>query len=135
MMKGAPPGSLGLAAASGWINSQIFVDFMAHFIRCTHSSMDNPSLLIMDNHEAHLSKEALDLAKSSGILILHHRTTSKMQPLDVGVFVPFKKIFNAAIDLFMLRNPGRPVTIYDVAEFIGYAHQRAMIPVNICNAS
>lgn len=32
--------------------------------------MKNPSLLIMDNHELHLSIEALDLAKENGVTIL-----------------------------------------------------------------
>ncbi|CAH2100754.1 unnamed protein product [Euphydryas editha] len=67
---GAPPGSLGLATSSGWMNSELFITTMKHFIKHTSSSMENPSLLIMDNHESHLSIEALDLAKENGVTIL-----------------------------------------------------------------
>lgn len=33
MLHGAPPGTLGLATASGWMNAQLFVDVMKHFIQ------------------------------------------------------------------------------------------------------
>lgn len=136
MLHGAPPGTLGLAAASGWMNADIFVDVMRHFIKHVSASKDNPALLLMDNHESHLSIEALELAKSSGvtILTLHPHTTAKLQPLDVGLNGPFKSYYNAAVDSWMLRNPGRPLTIYNVAECVGSAYLKAMTPVNIISA-
>lgn len=136
MLKGAPPGSLGLAAPSGWMNSELFVAVIRHFIKNSNSSPENPSLLIFDNHESHLSLEALNLAKSFGVtvLTLHPHTSAKLQPLDVGVFGPFKTFFNGAIDSWLLRNPGKPITIYDLAECIGTAYNRAMTPMNIINS-
>ncbi|CAH2108862.1 unnamed protein product [Euphydryas editha] len=136
MLKGSPPGSLGLATSSGWMNSDLFVTTMKHFIKHTSSSMENPSLLIMDNHESHLSIEALDLAKENGvtILTLHPHTSAKLQPLDVGIYSPFKSYYNAAMESWLLKNPGKPVTIYDIAELIGIAFTRAMTPTNIINS-
>lgn len=136
MLQGAPPGTLGLAAATGWMNAEIFVDVMKHFIKHVSASKENPALLIMDNHESHLSIEALELAKSSGvtILTLHPHTTAKLQPLDVGLNGPFKTYYNAAVDSWLLRNPGRPLTIYNIAECVGPAYLKAMTPVNIVNA-
>lgn len=136
MIKGAPTGTLGLAAPSGWMNSELFVLVMKHFIKHVAASHENPALLIMDNHESHLSIQALDLAKDSGvtILTLHPHTTAKMQPLDVGLNAPFKAFYNAAVDSWLLRNPGKPLTIYDVAECVGIAYPKAMTPVNICQA-
>lgn len=136
MLKGAPPGSLGLATSSGWMNSELFVTTMKHFIKHTSSSKENPSLLIMDNHESHLSIEALDLAKENGvtILTLHPHTSAKLQPLDVGIYSPFKTYYNSAMESWMLKNPGKPVTIYDLAELIGTAFTRAMTPTNIINS-
>ncbi|KAJ8732554.1 hypothetical protein PYW07_015153 [Mythimna separata] len=133
MLTGAPPGSLGLAHASGWMTSELFVDVMKHFIKHSAASPDNPALLILDNHESHLSIEALELAKSSGvtILTLHPHTTAKMQPLDVGLNAPFKVYYNSAIDSWMMKNPGKPMTIYNVAECVGVAYARAMTPMNI----
>lgn len=136
MLKGAPPGSLGLATSSGWMNSELFVTTMKHFIKHTSSSKENPSLLIMDNHESHLSIEALDLAKENGvtILTLHPHTSAKLQPLDVGIYSPFKSYYNAAMESWLLKNPGKPVTIYDLAELIGIAFTKAMTPTNIINS-
>lgn len=92
MLIGAPPGSLGLAHPSEWMTSDLFIEVMKHFINHAAASPENPVLLILDNHEAHLSIEALDIAKGSGvtILTLHPHTTAKMQPLDVGLNAPFK---------------------------------------------
>ncbi|XP_045762732.1 uncharacterized protein LOC123865623 [Maniola jurtina] len=136
MIKGAPPGTLGLATPSGWMNSELFVDTIKHFIKNTSSSKENPSILIMDNHESHLCIEALDIAKENGvtILTLHPHTSAKLQPLDVGIYSPFKSYYNAAMELWLLNNPGKGVTIYDLAELIGTAFIRTMTPTNIINA-
>lgn len=136
MLKGAPTGTLGLANPSGWMNVELFCDVMKHFIKHTCSSKENPSLLIYDNHESHLSIAALDLAKDNGVTILTFppHSTNKMQPLDVGVFGPFKTAYNAAVDSWMLRNPGIPLTIYSIAECVGAAYGKAMTPSNITAA-
>lgn len=69
MIEGAPAGTLGLANQSGWMNSDLFVPTMQHFIDQTQSSKENPSLLIMDNFEAHISLKAIELAKNNGVTI------------------------------------------------------------------
>ncbi|CAH2095091.1 unnamed protein product [Euphydryas editha] len=136
MMHGAPPGSLGLANPSGWMTSDLFVEVMKHFIKCSSTTPENPCLLIMDNHESHLSIEALDLAKQSGVVILtfHPHTTHKLQPLDVGLMGPLKTYYYSALESWMLQNPGKPVTIYEIARFIGHAYPRSMTPLNISAA-
>lgn len=136
MIKGTPPGTLGLATPSGWMNSELFPEVIKHFIKHSSSSMANPSLLILDNHESHLSIESLELAKSNGITILTlpPHSSHKTQPLDVGVFKPFKCFYNATMDSWMMSHPGQPVTIYEVGAFIGEAYQKAMTPMTIANA-
>lgn len=100
MLRGAPPGSLGLVNLSGWMNSELFVKVIKHFIKHTSATPENPALLIMDNHESHLSIKVLNLAKKFGITIvtLHPHTTAKLQPLDVGLLAPFKVFYNAAVE-------------------------------------
>lgn len=133
MINKAPPGTLGLAQPTGWMNSQLFADVMRHFVRVTGSSKDNPSLLIVDNHESHLSPEALNIAKDNGVTLLTipPHTSHKLQPLDVSVFGPLQKYYNAALDSWMMRNPGVPMSIYSVAEIFGISFEKAMTPVNI----
>lgn len=136
MLRGAPPGTLGLAAPSGWMNTNLFLEVMKHFIKYSNSSKENPSLLIYDNHESHLSIVVLNLAKANGVTILTvpPHSTNKMQPLDVGVYRPFSIAYNAAVDSWMMRHPGKPLSIYEVAECVGIAHEKALTPSNIINA-
>ncbi|CAH2086467.1 unnamed protein product [Euphydryas editha] len=131
MMHGAPPGSLGLANPSGWMTTDLFVEVMKHFIKFSSTTPENPCLLIMGNHESHLSIKALDLGKQSGVVIFtfHPHTTHKLQPL-MG---PFKTYYYSALESWILQNPGKPVTIYEIARFIGHAYPRSMTPLNIFN--
>lgn len=88
MIKNTPPGTLGLATPTGWMNSAIFPEVMKHFIKHANASKENPCILILDNHESHLSIEALDLAKNAAvnILTLPPHTSAKLQQLDVGIY-------------------------------------------------
>lgn len=135
MINGAPTGTLGLATQNGWMNGALFVQTMQHFINHTNSSRDNPSLLILDNHESHICIEALNLAKDNGVTVLTvpPHTTGKLQLLDVGVFCPFKVAYNKAVDSWLMRNAGKTFTIYDVAGCVKEAHMKAMTPNNICS--
>ncbi|KAJ8937004.1 hypothetical protein NQ314_012086 [Rhamnusium bicolor] len=133
MLVGAAPGTLRLAQPTDWMTAFLFVEVMKHLIQHTSSSLDNSSLLIFDNHESHLSLEVLKLAKTYGveILTLPTHSSNKLQPLDVGVFGPFQTYYRAAHDSWMIRNPGKTFSIYNVAEYVGIAHAKAMTPENI----
>lgn len=133
MLKNATPGSIGAANKSGWSNSEIFVKFLTHFIDIVKPEMGKEVLLVLDNHETHLSLNALNLAKKNGIIILTFppHTSHKLQPLDRTVFSPFKKYYNKACKEWMLSNPGKPISIYDVAELVGKAYSQAFTPRNI----
>jgi len=89
MIRGAPPGTIGLAAKSGWMTVELFYNVMEHFIKYSGSTTQNPTLLIFDNHESHLSCKTLDLAKSNGVTILTipPHCSHRMQPLDVSVYI------------------------------------------------
>ncbi|KAJ8913088.1 hypothetical protein NQ315_006589 [Exocentrus adspersus] len=71
---------------------ECFVQVIKHFIKHTNALKENPALLIMDNHESHLSIEVINLCKDNGITILTipPHCTNKLQPLDVGVLKPFQ---------------------------------------------
>ncbi|KAF2885440.1 hypothetical protein ILUMI_20720 [Ignelater luminosus] len=133
MLAVAPAGSLGLANTSGWMTSDLFIQVLDHFIKFTNSCSENPTLLIYDDHESHISLTTVEKARKFGvnILTLPPHCSHRMQPLDVSVFGPFKSYYNAAVDSWMLRNPGIPMTIYQVAECMGEAHPKAFTPANI----
>lgn len=133
MLKGAPPGSIGFAHPSGWSNSEIFLEFLKHFINHTRPTMDQKVLLILDNHKSHITVDVLNLAKKSGIVLLTFppHTSHKLQPLDRGVFGPLKKYYNSACGDWLLKNCAKPMTIYDVCECVGIAYPLAFTPNNI----
>jgi len=99
MVINAYPGTLGLAKEKGYNTKETFVDIMKHFIKCTNSSKDNPTLVLLDNVDTHFSTSVLDLAKDNGVTIFTFppHFTHKLQPLDVGFFGPFKSYYDKAI--------------------------------------
>jgi len=132
MISGCPPGSVGVASPSGWMNAETFLQWMKHFINHTRCGVDNKVLLILDNHESHVSYECLELAKRSGVMMvtLPPHCSHKLQPLDRTVFGPFKRYYNSACDDWVVENP-RPMQITDVAALVGRAYPLAFTPSNI----
>ncbi|XP_054259709.1 uncharacterized protein LOC128984415 [Macrosteles quadrilineatus] len=135
MIKGAPVGSIGGANPSGWSNEELFVQFLLHFIKHSGASIENPVILLLDNHESHISVAAIQTAKSNGVIMVtfHPHTSHKMQPLDVGVFGPFKTFYNKAMKDWTTRpeNVAKPATIYDIPELVNRAFLEAFTPKNI----
>ena len=132
-VNGAPPNSIGAAHPSGWMTAENFLTFMKHFVRHVRCSQEETVLLILDNHESHLSIEVLEFAKENGVIMLSFppHTSHKLQPLDRSVYGPFKKYYNSACDGWIVGHPGRTMTIYDIAGVVGTAFPRAMTPANI----
>ena len=97
MLRGAPAGSLGLANPSGWMKQDIFPQVLKHFIDNMTVSKDQPGVLIMDNHNSHITLEGVELAKNNGLdlLTLPPHCSHKLQPLNVGVFGAFKKFYSS----------------------------------------
>ncbi|XP_060075659.1 uncharacterized protein LOC132555320 [Ylistrum balloti] len=133
MLYGAPPGTVGVANPSGWMTSENFTVYMQHFIKATKCSKERPVLLILDNHESHISIETIVLAKDNGVtmLTLPPHCSHKMQPLDRSVYGPFKSLYTKAANDFMISHPGQPITIHNVSQIIGKAYPLAFTPRNI----
>ncbi|XP_072394614.1 uncharacterized protein [Diabrotica undecimpunctata] len=84
MLKGAPSGSAEAAIKTGWANGEVFIDILRHLHHFTKSSSEFPILLIMDNHESHITIASLEFCKANGIILLTlpPHTSEKLQPLD-----------------------------------------------------
>ena len=94
-----------------------------HLVRNTRCSKDTPCLLLLDNHESHLSIGALNFASTNGIVMLSFppHCTHKLQLLDRSLYGPLKKYINTAIDEWLLNHPGQTFTIYDIPGVIAEA--------------
>lgn len=133
MLIGAPPNSAGAANTSGWMTADIFPLFLKHFVVHGKCSLDNKVLLILDNHESHISIKSLNFAKQNGIILLAipPHCSHRLQPLDVSVYYSFKNACDKASNEWMGKHPGMVVTIYDLAYIIGKAFPLAMKSTNI----
>jgi hypothetical protein len=54
----APEGSIALAKPSGWMNGELFLEVLEHIREHTEASVEYMILLLLDNHESHISLPA-----------------------------------------------------------------------------
>jgi len=95
MLKGTLPGSAVITTDNGWINGETWGQFLQFFIGhlgARPPTLEDPVLLIVDGHRTRLNNESLSYARAHHVhlMLLPPNMTSHMQPLDVGVFGPFK---------------------------------------------
>lgn len=128
LMNGAPPSSIYACHQSGWIQQEIFVQWLHHFIEFTKPTEEDPVILILDGHYSHTKNlEVVNVARAHHVVIicLPPHSTHKMQPLDVAFMSPFKTYYAQEISQWLKQHPGRVVTVYQVAELFGMAYNRA----------
>ena len=124
LLHGAPPGTIGATSPSGWINSQLYIQWLRHFIKHSGATADHKVLLILDNHESHVSLDAWDLCRANGIIVisLPPHCSHRCQPLDIAVFGPLKSAYYRRCDEWMKSHPGKRITQYEVAGLFGDAY-------------
>ena len=126
LMNGAPPQSLGCCSATGWTDSNLFVKWLRHFKQFTNCSPATPQIVIMDGHHSHKTLEAILFARENGITLitLPPHSTHKLQPLDRTYFKSLKCAYRSECDSWMVTNPGRRISLFDVAAIFGRAYLR-----------
>uniref|UniRef100_A0A2L2YKN8 DDE-1 domain-containing protein n=1 Tax=Parasteatoda tepidariorum TaxID=114398 RepID=A0A2L2YKN8_PARTP len=129
----APTGSLGLATKSGWMTKELFPTVLHHIKEHTKSDIENPILLLIDNHNSHISIQAITYAKENGITLLSFppHCSHRLQPLDVAVYGAFKAACKVAFNDWLLNNPGKTVSIYNIPSLAAKAYYRSFTPTNI----
>lgn len=137
MLNGAPEGSLGLANSpkSGWMTGPLFIEVLKHIQKHTNCSKDNKILILMDNHETHCTLDSVLFARDNGMVFVTFppHCSHRLQPLDVSVLGPFKSKFRVAQNDWMVTNPGKTITIHDLAGLTKLAYNSAFTPNNICS--
>lgn len=124
LMNGAPAGSIGDCSESGWVNEDLFFKWLQHFQKFTSSSVENPVLLIADNHSSHISISIWEFVREHGIyfVTIPPHTSHRVQPLDVSFFKPLKTNYAENVRLWLLQNHGKGVTPADVAGIFNKAY-------------
>ncbi|KAJ8913070.1 hypothetical protein NQ315_006571 [Exocentrus adspersus] len=109
------------------------IEHIADHIKCTK---ENKVLLILDNHESHISVNAITVCRERGIVLLTvpPHTTNKLQPLDVGINGPFKTFLARAQHDWLLSNPGKVITIRHLARLSKFAYENAFTMKNVTSS-
>ncbi|KAJ8301133.1 hypothetical protein KUTeg_020120 [Tegillarca granosa] len=131
LLSGGSPGADGCVSDSGWSNLDIFENY---FVQGRDSSQ--PILLSYDGHTSHVSLHLIEWAKSENIIlfVIPPHTSHLLQPMDVGCFAPFQKLYNRECHSFVKKNGGQVVTRNDVCHLASEAYTQALSHNNIVSA-
>ncbi|EFX75902.1 hypothetical protein DAPPUDRAFT_249755 [Daphnia pulex] len=132
-MNNSVPGSIAFANGTGWFDGNIMVHVIEHLQKYVQNSKENPLLIIWDNFSAHLDYLVVKKANDYGmeLLTLPPHTSHELQPLDVSVFVAMKKFIKAAHMEWYRNNPGKRITIHEIAGLSKDPFYKAMTPANL----
>lgn len=71
LMRGASPDAIGVAHPSGLVQTNLFTQWMQHFIDKIKPSETSPVLLILDGHYSHTKNlDAIDQARKNNVYII-----------------------------------------------------------------
>lgn len=117
LFKDAPPGTLNLVTETGYMNTDLFVEWLKHFVQHSKPSKDDPVLLIADNHSSHCSLQAVLYLRQNHVtfVTLPPHASHIMQPLDKGFFGPLKTAYAAEAEKWLVQHPGEVIKLTDIA--------------------
>ena len=93
----------------GWMDRDIFVQWLYHFNFRVKPSKGAPVLLTLDGHISHTEDlNAIEKAKQNGIIMLSlpPHSSHRMQPLGVTYFKPLSAYFNQTADRWVRTHVG-----------------------------
>lgn len=135
MLGVGPRGCVGFANSptSGWMTGPLFLKVLEHMKILIRCSKKDPILLLMDNHESHCTLDAINYCRENGIVVVTFppHCTHRLQPLDVAVNGPFKRQLSVAQNDWLLNNPGKTISIHDLAGIVTPAYNVSYTGRNI----
>ena len=105
-MDGCVEGAMCATSESSNINGKIFFHWFQKFVQFLPAL--RPQLLLLDGHFAHIHQDTVEFAMANDIVlyVLPPHTSHFLQPLDVGVYGPFKSLYEKALHQYPLHNNG-----------------------------
>jgi hypothetical protein len=102
-----PKGAHYYCYQSGWFDACLFDKWFFKLLLPKLKHQTGKKLLISDNLSFHLSMAIINACKVNNIafVCLPLHSTIKLQPLDVGVFGPIKKVWREVLTNYKLKNP------------------------------
>ncbi|MEW8543568.1 MAG: hypothetical protein AB2693_08525 [Candidatus Thiodiazotropha sp.] len=140
LLSGSPSGASGEMSKSGWSSSSVFYNYLTkHFVKYVNISdqpATEPTLILYDGHRSHISLTLTEWARRHNVIlfVLPPHTSHLTQPLDVGVFGPFKTMYNTVCQNYMKSNPGLTITKYQIAELTCKPYLKSLTAENLTAA-
>ncbi|XP_046684926.1 MFS-type transporter clz9-like [Homalodisca vitripennis] len=134
---GAPSGSLVTISDTGYINSELFLEWLRHFTSHINVSKNKKVLLLLDGHTTHSKNlEAVEFAREHGIILLQlpGHTTHRLQPLDVAIFRPMQTYFIQGQESFLRQYKGEKIQQTQIPQLLKEAYGRAATVGNAVSA-
>lgn len=126
----ATSGAIGFANG-GWMTQEMFIK--CSIMLNTHSAIENPTLLLLDNHTSHLSIAVLALAVKNDVHMLTFppHCSYQMQPLDVSVFFPIKNVYKSLVVAWHRNNANKSFEVRHIAGVVKEVLDVALLPKTI----
>jgi hypothetical protein len=99
--------------------------YVKHFTAHDKPSKDRPIVLLIDNHDLHLSIEAIEQCKMDGVtaLIFAAHCTHKLQPCYSSV-----RVSHTTYDVCITKYPGTAMTIFVIPFAFNIPLQQMSLP-------
>ncbi|XP_076393205.1 uncharacterized protein LOC143265371 [Megachile rotundata] len=126
---GASPASIVTISDTGYINSDLFVEWLMHFQKHINCNVDNKVLLLLDGHTTHSTNlQACEFARKNGIVLLQlpGHTTDRLQPLDIAFFGPLQTYFTQAQETFLRLYKGDKIYQTQMSKLLNEVYGRAV---------
>ena len=121
---------------NGWSTAEVFRNYITkHFTKYSNVSSGSaaePTRVLYDDHRSHISLILTEWARTHHVIlfVLPPHTSHLTQPLDVGVFGPFKTMYSRECQLYLKNHPGIAITKYEVAELTSKPYVKALTAEN-----
>ncbi|XP_030757332.1 uncharacterized protein LOC115883165 [Sitophilus oryzae] len=125
---GLPPGSVVEVSDSGWITSELFLNWFKLFVTFSKATKENPVLLLLDGHATHTKNIDLILhARENGVILLCFppHTSHRLQPLDVSFMKPLSTFYEHETRTWLRCNPGKVITILQISTLLVVPFKRS----------
>ncbi|XP_071052321.1 uncharacterized protein [Onthophagus taurus] len=136
LLNNCSPGMWAECHVSGWMQKDIFEKWFDKFIVFSQATKEKPVLLLLDGHSTHIqSLTIIDKARANGVVILCFppHCTDRLQPLDVSFMKPLSTYYDQELTNWLRSNPGKVVTMFQIAEILGKAFLRAATMLTAIN--
>ncbi|XP_030763697.1 uncharacterized protein LOC115888203 [Sitophilus oryzae] len=123
---GGPLGAVYQCSDNGWMNQDLFADWLKHFNKHAKPSIADPVLLVCDNHGSHISLDMYEFCKIHHIHVvsLPPHKSHKMQPLDVTFYGPLKNAYYRECELHLKITAHEKINMHELAGLFNKAYDK-----------